>query len=485
MTTQSNDNTDKETSTQNGNSGGSGNNSNETIAGKITISIAPEKVMALLSASEVQSLLQIHKSKFYSLFRRCALAVLNCGSVIDDTKEILELHADFDIRVIQQSRGIKLELMNAPSHAFVDGQIIKGIKEHLFSVLRDVVYINDMINEGSAVDLTTSHGITDATFQIMRHAGVLKTGTQSRLVICWGGHSISRVEYDFTKEIGYQLGLRGMDIGTGCGPGAMKGPMKGATIGHAKQHRRNGRYIGISEPGIIAAEPPNPIVNELVILPDIEKRLEVFVRVAHGIIVFPGGVGTAEEILYLLGLLLHPKNKEMPFPLVFAAPESSRSYFDQINTFIGNTLGTEAQTRYKIIVGDAANVAREVKNGIDAVYDYRRTNKDAFYFNWLLHIDREFQTPFEPTHDNMAQLNLSKKQPAYQLAANLRRAFSGMVAGNVKESGIKRIQAQGPYEIKGDPEIMGMLDTLLQSFVNQGRMKLGDKAYQPCYRIIR
>ena len=79
--------------------------------------------------------------------------------------------------------------------------------------------------------------------------------------------------------------------------------MKGATIGHAKQRIRGGRYVGITEPGIIASESPNPIVNSLVIMPDMEKRLEAFVRLGHGIIVFPGGVGTAEEILYLLGVL--------------------------------------------------------------------------------------------------------------------------------------------------------------------------------------
>ena len=76
------------------------------------------------------------------------------------------------------------------------------------------------------------------------------------------------------ESVGYEIGLRGMDVGTGCGPGAMKGPMKGATIGHAKQRIKAGRYLGITEPGIIAAEAPNPMVNELVILPDIEKRLE-------------------------------------------------------------------------------------------------------------------------------------------------------------------------------------------------------------------
>ncbi len=122
----------------------------------------------------------------------------------------------------------------------------------------------------------------------------------------------------------------------------MKGPMKGATIAHAKQRRTKNRYIGITEPGIIAAESPNPIVNHLVIMPDIEKRLEAFVRMGHGIIVFPGGVGTAEEILYLLGLMLHPDNADLAFPLILTGPKSSAAYFEQIDQFLRLTLGEAA-----------------------------------------------------------------------------------------------------------------------------------------------
>ena len=139
--------------------------------------------------------------------------------------------------------------------------------------------------------------------------------------------------------VGYRLGLRGCNICTGCGPGAMKGPMKGAYIGHAKQRIKNGRFIGLTEPGIIAAESPNPIVNELVILPDIEKRLEAFIRLGHGIIIFPGGPGTSEELLYLLGVLMHPDNQEIPMPLILTGPASSREYFRQIDEFIGANTG--------------------------------------------------------------------------------------------------------------------------------------------------
>jgi len=70
-----------------------------------------------------------------------------------------------------------------------------------------------------------------------------------------------------------------------------------------------------------------------------------------------------------------------------------------------------------------------------------------------------------------------------ELAANLRRAFSGIVAGNVKEDGIRRIEEEGPFEIHGDPDIMQALDALLRAFVAQGRMKIaGD--YRPCYRVV-
>ncbi|MBS3954442.1 MAG: LOG family protein [Methylomicrobium sp.] len=447
--------------------------------------ISPESHLSVLSKAEVNKLLDTSQGGLYQLLRSCSLAVLNCGSAMDDGKELLEQYQSFEIAVIQEQRGIKLELKNAPANAFVDGHMIKGIKEHLFSVLRDIIYVSDEIHDNPKFDLQTTDGATSAVFHILRNAGVLRAQTDPKLVVCWGGHSISREEYNYTKQVGYELGLRGMDICTGCGPGAMKGPMKGATIGHAKQRISLGRYVGITEPGIIAAEAPNPIVNELVILPDIEKRLEAFVRVGHGIVVFPGGAGTAEEILYLLGILLHPDNVEIPFPLIFTGPKASESYFKQIHQFIGDTLGLEAQQRYKIIINDPARVAREMREGLKSVREYRKHRDDAYYFNWSITISPDFQQPFEPHHENMSNLKLHGNQPRHHLAANLRRVFSGIVAGNVKADGIRAIEQFGHFEIKGDAEIMDPVDQLLKAFISQQRMKLPGKTYVPCYQIVK
>jgi predicted Rossmann-fold nucleotide-binding protein len=451
----------------------------------IDTQISPEGRLDVLSKIEVHKLLDNSHGGLHPVFRNCSLAVLNCGNYLDDGKELLERYQSFDISIIQRERGIKLNIKGAPATAFVDNKMIKGIHEHLFAVLRDILFISDEINGNVNFDLNSSEGITDSVFHILRNADVLNPMTNPNMVVCWGGHSISRTEYDYTKKVGYEIGLRGMDICTGCGPGAMKGPMKGATIGHAKQRIGNGRYLGLSEPGIIAAESPNPIVNDLVIMPDIEKRLEAFVRIGHGIVVFPGGAGTAEEILYILGILLHPDNAEIPFPLIFTGPQSSADYFKQIDAFIGETLGRQAQKLYKIIIDDPVTVAQEMLAGIKRVREFRKERADAYYFNWALKIDHEFQKPFLPTHENMRNLKLHKNQPRHVLAADLRRAFSGVVSGNVKDQGIRAIEKYGHFEIHGDADIMEPMDSLLAAFVVQQRMKLPGTIYIPCYRIIK
>lgn len=442
--------------------------------------LRPIRSLSLLSARELQGLMS-SQDEVSSLFRECALAVLNTGNNQDDVTELLEEFANFKIDVTPQSRGPIMSVTNAPASAFVDGNMIHGIQEHLFSVLRDIVYVNYSLN--GSYDLESRGGITDAIFNILRNAKIVRANLKPDLVVCWGGHSIGRTEYDFTKEVGYQLGLRGLNIATGSGPGAMKGPMKGAAIGHAKQQHELRRYIGITEPGIIAAEAPNPIVTELVILPDIEKRLEAFVRLAHCIIVFPGGAGTAEELLYILSILMHERNQGHPYGLILAAPESRKDYFTAIDEFVKNTLGEEATQFYEIVIGDSEEIARKSKSHVTNVRKHRMKSGAAYGFNWELYIPSELQAPFIPTHENMRSLELNKDVSSYQLASNLRKAFSGIVAGNVKSFGVEQIRQHGPYKMKGDVQIMKQLEALLASFVSQKRMKLDYANYKPCWSL--
>ncbi len=456
----------------------------------------PKGSMDLISHTESAILKKTAKGDLYPLFRNCTLAVLNTGSKTDDPHVIFNRHQDYDIELRRTERGIKLRLYNPPQDVFVDGKLTDVIRRNLFSVLRDTLFIDSVSNiyheysngNGTILkdtDETRNSLTTDFVFAILRNANTLRTDQDPNIIVCWGGHSINETEYEYGYAVGQELGVRHLNICTGCGPGAMEAPMRGAAVGHARQSNKESRFIGITETSIVAAEPPNPLVNELVIMSDIEKRLEAFIRLGHGVIIFPGGVGTAEEFFYILGLLLLPQNRDICLPLILTGPKESEDYFRTLDTFIEKTLGKEAQKLYEIIIDDPVAVAKKMKVAMPHVKECRQHRGDSYCYNWLLTIPEDFQKPFIPTHDNMAALDLHLDQPKDKLAANLRKAFSGIVAGNVKEFGVNAIAEKGPFELSGDPELMEMVDDLLRDFVEQQRMKLPGSEYRPCYVIKR
>ena len=72
--------------------------------------------------------------------------------------------------------------------------------------------------------------------------------------------------------------------------------------------------------------------------------------------------GASEErVLFLLGVLLHPDNRERAFPLVLTGPAGSERYLESLDGFIRDTLGDQAADLYRVIPNDAAAVAREGK----------------------------------------------------------------------------------------------------------------------------
>lgn len=448
--------------------------------------INPHGSMDQLSQVEVSLLTAEARSSLYQLYRNCSLTVLNSGAITDDSRSLLNSYSDFDIKFVTNERGITLELHNPPTTAFVDDKIIRNIQYHLFAVLRDIIFVN-VITKRLNLDLQhNSQNITNLVFSILRNARTMIAGEHPNLVVCWGGHSITPTEYQYCRTVGLALGLRELNIVTGCGAGVMEAPMRGAAIGHAHQRYKNGRFIGITEPSIIVSEPPNPIVNELIIMPDIEKRLEAFVRLGHAIIIFPGGPGTFEELLYILGIKMHPGNLNQPLPLILTGSKESQNYFATIENFIIDVFGEEVRSLFEIIIDDPELVAKKLKDAMKQVQEYRYQKKASYNFNWSLKIDEELQRPFIPNHNNMANLNLHFNQPTMHLIANLRRAFSGIVAGNIKPNSIELIEKVGKFKLQGDKKLMEKIDRLLQDFIQQDRMKLPNgNVYEPCYEIIR
>ena len=163
------------------------------------VHLNPLGAMDLLSQLEVERLQQNTEQATFQLFRNCALAVLNVGSQTDSSAEIYEQYQDFSINLLSRERGIKIELNNPPQSAFVDGQIIKGIHEHLFAVLRDILFYHTRhIAAANPLDLTNSTHLTHTVFDILRNARAIDATCVPNMIVCWGGHSIKEVEYDLS-----------------------------------------------------------------------------------------------------------------------------------------------------------------------------------------------------------------------------------------------------------------------------------------------
>ena len=63
--------------------------------------VAPKGSLEHLSQQEIAKLLDSGQGGLYPLFRKCALAVLNSGSEMDDARLIFEKYRDFDLRIVR------------------------------------------------------------------------------------------------------------------------------------------------------------------------------------------------------------------------------------------------------------------------------------------------------------------------------------------------------------------------------------------------
>lgn len=146
--------------------------------------IHPKTHLRVLSRYEIQQLKNF-SGPTHELVRRCCYAVLSAGSQNDDYLDLENEFRDFNIEVTQEERGIVLKLTSPPDSAFVDDEIIRGVREQLFAVLRDVLYAQDSIIDAHRFDLNNGEDITNAIFHLLRNADALKPESVSNLIICW------------------------------------------------------------------------------------------------------------------------------------------------------------------------------------------------------------------------------------------------------------------------------------------------------------
>ena len=84
----------------------------------------PQGSMALLTQLEADSISLNSRGELYDLYRNCSLAVLNSGNLTDNSKELLENYQNFEINVVRNERGLKIELINPIENTCVSEEYV-------------------------------------------------------------------------------------------------------------------------------------------------------------------------------------------------------------------------------------------------------------------------------------------------------------------------------------------------------------------------
>ena len=263
----------------------------------------------------------------HALYRRCALAVLNTGGDTDDARAIFDRYRRLRHRASCARPGASSSSCTTRRRARSStASMIRGIQEHLFAVLRDIIYIHSEVDEHGSFELREPAGITNAVFHMLRNAR----------------RAASRGSAEHRGLLGRALDQpRGIRVHQARGLRA--GPARPQRLHRLRPGRDEGPDEGRDDRPRQAAHPQRPLHRpdrarhhrRRAAQPDRQPARDHAghreaprglraARARHRGV--PRRRGTAEEILYLLGILLDPRNEPQPFPVVFTGPRGSEEY---------------------------------------------------------------------------------------------------------------------------------------------------------------
>jgi uncharacterized protein (TIGR00730 family) len=169
--------------------------------------------------------------------------------------------------------------------------------------------------------------------------------------------------YACAERLGTWLGRAGVPVLTGGGPGIMEAVNRGA-------HEAGGVSVGLNIE-LPYEQTPNPHLTHQLHFHHFSSRKLMLTRYSRGFVVFPGGFGTADELLELLVAFHTDRGVRRPMVLVdrafwsgllawFTAELGSRQLIDLHNTDFIEVADDESAV-LEIVLGKRA--AAELVNG--------------------------------------------------------------------------------------------------------------------------
>ena len=199
-----------------------------------------------------------------------------------------------------------------------------------------------------------------------------------------------------------------------------------------------------------------------------EKRLQAFVRMAHTIIVFPGG-GDGGRRFSICSVSCSARRIPRKRCRSFSRARRRAEVLRAMLAFSARRSGPlhNSATRWFSAIRPPSP---RKWHGPETRARARAADDNAYFFNWGLDIGLEFQKPFEATHESMRALELKRDQPAHSLAFN----FAAPSRASSRATCVRPVSLASrtrPFELRGDPKIIAALGNLLQDFVTEPRMR--------------
>lgn len=141
---------------------------------------------------------------------------------------------------------------------------------------------------------------------------------EDRFVAVFGSSATQphSTEWDEAEQVGARLAKAGHTVVTGGYSGVMEAASRGASLA-------GGRVIGVTAPDLFAARPgANSYVTEERAAGTLAERIGTLIGLASGVIVLPGSIGTAAELVVAWNLNHVRRNNGGPrLPTVAVGPE--------------------------------------------------------------------------------------------------------------------------------------------------------------------
>ena len=163
--------------------------------------------------------------------------------------------------------------------------------------------------------------------------------------------------YKQAEEIGYLLTQSGYGVISGGGPGIMEAANKGASRGE-------GKSVGLNIE-LPFEQSSNPYIDndKLINFDYFFVRKVMFVKYAQGFIVFPGGVGTLDELFEAITLIQTQKIGKFPIVLV------GKTYWDGLLVWIKEVMLAKEQN-ISLEDLDLINVVDTPLEAVDIINDF-------------------------------------------------------------------------------------------------------------------